>query len=284
MRSRQAESISDVILVLGKRLQSNQLTLEGRSRVEALPDYLQQFLLTKTALIFCGGVTQGQSVSEAALMHEYYQQLRGQEQPEPALTLLEDKSQTTVENIQNAARNIVDIATHQSEKSLKVHLVSNDYHLERIFQIQKLLNEQGLLGVLIGTCQKAGIELNISDELSDHACTSYPYNNKAGEVFLSVDELTVYRVYLEGLARKAFTDVKGVRRQQPYRIAKSAIAKLNDLVKEHEYLQKIKVLENLVETVDGQCGSDELMMAVGRFNKELTSLNRLVDPERANSY
>ena len=284
MRSRQVESISDVILVLGKRLQSNQLTLEGRSRVEALPDYLQPFLPTKTALIFCGGVTEGQSVSEAALMYEYYQQLRGQEQPEPALTLLEDKSQTTVENIQNAARNIVDIATHQSEKSIKVHLVSNNYHLERIFQIQKLLNEQGLLGVLIGTCQKAGIKLNISDELSDHACTSYPYKNKAGEVFLSVDELTVYRVYLEGLARKAFTDVKGVRRQQPYRIAKSAIAKLNGLVKEEEYLQKIKVLDNLVETVDGQCGSDDLMMAVDRFNKELTSLNRLVDPERANSY
>ncbi|UUM32728.1 YdcF family protein [Vibrio japonicus] len=281
MRSCQAENISDVILILGKRLQSNHLTAEGRSRVEALPKYLERFEPARTAIVFCGGVTEGQTRSEAREMLNYYQQLQGERGPQSAMIILEDQSQTTVENVKNAAQKIIEIADRQQLKAFNVHIVSNDYHLERILQIQSLLEEQGLLSSFIEQCQNSGITLSISENLNDHCSVPYPHSNRAGETFLALDELTVYRVYLEGLRRNAFEDIDGERRQQPYQIATSAISKLKVLVTEPNYLERINVVERI--TAKTALSNEELLSDLERFNKELTELNRLLDPERESS-
>lgn len=281
MRSRQLENISDVILVLGKRLQRDQLTVEGRSRVEALPKYLERFELSQTAIVFCGGVTEGQTKSEAREMLKYFQTLQGDSDSRSVMTILEEQSQTTVENVKNAANKIVEIAAHQRLKVFNIHLVSNDYHLERILQIQSIMEEQGLLSAFIQQCKSAGITLNISKNLSDHGAIPYPHSTPVGEQFLALDELTVYRVYLEGLKRHAFEDVDGVRRQQPYQIAQLAISKLKALITEPMYLERIELLEKITEKTS--VSLDDLDGDVELFNKELTELNRLLDPERVSS-
>ncbi|MDN3685627.1 ElyC/SanA/YdcF family protein [Vibrio sinaloensis] len=60
----------------------------------------------------------------------------------PAMILLEDASTNTMENFTNVANILL-------EKGIRgpvnISFVSNDYHLERLFQIQSLLDEQGLL-------------------------------------------------------------------------------------------------------------------------------------------
>lgn len=281
MRYGQPECIRDVILVLGKRLHRNQLTQEGRSRVEALPTYLEHFNPANTALIFCGGTTKGQKRSEAEAMFEHYQTLT--EHRDTAITVLEQQSKTTVENVTNAAEKIIEIANKQDEKSIRIHLVSNDYHLERIFQIQTLLNEQGLLGLLKGRCEQSGVTLLISNDLQQHACVPYPHHSRAGQIFLALDELTVYRVYLEGLTRRAFTDSDGTKRDQPYHIAMSAMSRLKSLVIEKECLQRIGGLERIIEHTLGHDEHVNLIKALAVFNQELTSLNRLMDPEQVNS-
>ena len=54
-------SINNLLIVLGKRLNENELTEEGISRVDALVKYLVESLNleshSSTAVAFCGGVT-----------------------------------------------------------------------------------------------------------------------------------------------------------------------------------------------------------------------------------
>lgn len=63
-------------VVLGKRLNSDALTVEGKSRVDGLLSALQCRENSSVLIVFCGGVTAGQTVSEAQRMHEYFQQQR----------------------------------------------------------------------------------------------------------------------------------------------------------------------------------------------------------------
>jgi len=51
---------------------------------------------------------------------------------------------------------------------LKVTFVSNDYHLKRIFEIQQLMDEQGLLRVLRERCAQHGVHLDIRHDLEAH--------------------------------------------------------------------------------------------------------------------
>ena len=60
--------LNKVVIILGKRLVHDQLSAEGRSRVEALLNVLNEFCFETTALVFCGGVTQRQTVSPSQIM------------------------------------------------------------------------------------------------------------------------------------------------------------------------------------------------------------------------
>ncbi len=133
--------IEHLVIVLGKRLQNSELTAEGRSRVDGLIGYISSNNMENTLMGFCGGITARQVRSEADVMHEYYvnQSSAVNLNVENIPILLEQHSTSTIENIRNLARELIDTDLVVENKAVKVTFVSNDYHLERIFEIQQYL-------------------------------------------------------------------------------------------------------------------------------------------------
>ncbi|MEX0335415.1 YdcF family protein [Vibrio tubiashii] len=271
-------NIINVVLVLGKRLFNNALTLEGRTRVEALTTAIQSLQLEQSAIIFCGGATDGQTQTEAQAMFDYFQPCYEGELP-PHI-ILEDTSTNTIENIQNAADKLISSQLCKSGQEVNVQFVSNDYHLKRIFEIQTLMDEQGLLRTLKSRCAESGLKLNIPMSLAVHVSVPYPHNNSLGQIFLRLDEVTTYRVYLEGVKSKTFSRSLEQVRRQPYQIATAAIQKLKHLLSEHNEEKTLALIENAVEKTSPSATLVEVVEQLRILDQCLTSLNRQYDPER----
>ncbi|WP_104048075.1 YdcF family protein [Vibrio jasicida] len=276
--------LNKVVIILGKRLVHDQLSAEGRSRVEALLNVLNEFCFETTALVFCGGVTQGQTVSEADAMYRYFYQLakaREIDFPEQQV-IIENRSLNTVQNMQNSAAELLRSGLCEAGQTIDVTLLSNDYHLERIIEIQTLMDEQGLLRVLKSRCAEMGVKLNISLDLLHHVSVPYPNTGVLAEAFLLFDELTTYRVYLEGVKRGAFERDLAEVRAKPLAIGLGAIEKLQALDLEPEVRGQIVDMKKAIEMTafDDSVVAAEQALAV--FHPILTTLNLQLDPE-ANS-
>ncbi|ELS9254572.1 YdcF family protein [Vibrio parahaemolyticus] len=275
--------LGNVVIVLGKRLVNNQLSAEGITRVEALAAKILEMPMENTALIFCGGKTQGQSISEADAMYAYFQTLNTSlAKPFPtSQTLLENRSLNTFENMRNAAKVLCESGLFPlpSQAAVEVILLSNAYHLVRILEIQTLMDEQGLLRVLKSQCASVGLDLHISLDIQKHISVPYPHQGPLAEAFLLLDELTTYRVYLEGVKSGAFQrDLTSVR-AQPLLRAKQAINQLRALPLEMDVLQQIAEMKKAIEMTafDESVATAERALEV--FHPILTALNRRLDPE-----
>ncbi|EJG1203401.1 YdcF family protein [Vibrio parahaemolyticus] len=275
--------LGNVVIVLGKRLVNNQLSAEGISRVEALAAKTREMPMENTALVFCGGKTQGQSISEADAMYAYFQTLNTSlAKPFPtSQILLENRSLNTFENMRNAAKVLCESGLFPlpSQAAVEVILLSNAYHLERILEIQTLMDEQGLLRVLKSQCASVGLDLHISLDIQKHISVPYPHQGPLAEAFLLLDELTTYRVYLEGVKSGAFQrDLTSVR-AQPLLRAKQAINQLRALPLEMDVLQQIAEMKKAIEMTafDESVATAERALEV--FHPILTALNRRLDPE-----
>ncbi|ENM5835145.1 YdcF family protein [Vibrio metoecus] len=271
-----------IFIVLGKRLNSDQLTLEGKSRVEGLISALQCHENQTALVVFCGGVTQRQSASEAQRMYEYFQtrcQQLALSLPHIQV-LLEQQSTSTVENIEHVAQVLLTSGHLRVGDTLTLTLVSNDYHLKRIFEIQQLMDEQGLLRTLDERCQQAGVRLNISRDLNAHISVPYPHRSQQGVRFLWVDELTTYRVFLEGVTVNAFQRSLEEVRQAPYQIAQTALAQLRrHCENEPIMLAQLALIATVVESEADLTTTASVGDLLAVLDTELTLLNRLCDPE-----
>ncbi|KQB06489.1 hypothetical protein CGT94_14840 [Vibrio metoecus] len=271
-----------IFIVLGKRLNSDQLTLEGKSRVEGLISALQCHENQTALVVFCGGVTQRQSASEAQRMYEYFQtrcQHLALSLPHVQV-LLEQQSTSTVENIEHVAQVLLTSGHLRVGDTLTLTLVSNDYHLKRIFEIQQLMDEQGLLRTLDERCQQAGVRLNISRDLNAHISVPYPHRSQQGVRFLWVDELTTYRVFLEGVTVNAFQRPLEEVRQAPYQIAQTALAQLRrHCENEPIMLAQLALVATVVESEADLTTTASVGDLLAVLDTELTLLNRLCDPE-----
>ncbi|EGQ8959444.1 YdcF family protein [Vibrio parahaemolyticus] len=275
--------LGNVVIVLGKRLVNNQLSAEGISRVEALAANIREMPMENTALVFCGGKTQGQSISEADAMYAYFQTLNTSlAKPFPtSQILLENRSLNTFENMRNAAKVLCESGLFPlpSQAAVEVILLSNAYHLERILEIQTLMDEQGLLRVLKSQCASVGLDLHISLDIQKHISVLYPHQGPQAEAFLLLDELTTYRVYLEGVKSGAFQrDLTSVR-AQPLLRAKQAINQLRALPLEMDVLQQIAEMKKAIEMTAFYESVATAERALEVFHPILTALNRRLDPE-----
>ncbi|YCO01381.1 YdcF family protein [Vibrio sp. VNB-15] len=273
--------LNKVVIILGKRLVHDQLSAEGRSRVEALLNVLNEFCFEATALVFCGGVTQGQTVSEADAMYRYFCQLAKAREigfPESQV-IIENRSLNTVQNMQNTAAELLRSGLCQTGQTIEVTLLSNDYHLERIIEIQTLMDEQGLLRVLKSRCAEMGVRLNIPLEFSHHISVPYPNTGTLAEAFLLLDELTTYRVYLEGVKRGAFKRELAKVRAKPLAIGLRAISQLQALDLAQDVQEQIADMKKAIEMTafDESVVAAEQALAV--FHPILTALNLWLDPE-----
>ncbi|MFA0055948.1 YdcF family protein [Vibrio echinoideorum] len=282
-------SINHLLIVLGKRLNENKLTDEGISRVDALVEYLAELLVEEsnqqTAVAFCGGVIKGQTTSEADAMHQYFRILESQREYPFSLgaILLEQSSTNTVENIQNLASEMIESGLFTRGQSLKVTFVSNYYHLQRIFEIQSLMDEQGLLKVLVEKCSALGIELQIDRQLEAHVAVPYPHQNTQGQLFLLMDVLTTYRVYLEGVSAGTFKRDLELVRGEPERLSSEALIAVKELVEGTSHFNIVDSLLPVLECCIQQTsvGTDikKVREYLALLDTNLTLLNRYLDPE-----
>ncbi|EMR38490.1 YdcF family protein [Vibrio harveyi] len=273
--------LNKVVIILGKRLVHDQLSAEGRSRVEALVSVLNQWDFESTALVFCGGVTQGQTISEADAMYQYFGQLakvRGIDFPDQQV-IIESRSLNTVQNMQNAAKELLKSGLCPMGQAIEVILLSNDYHLERIIEIQTLMDEQGLLRVLKSRCADMGIELTVSLDIAEHISVPYPNSGSQADAFLLFDELTTYRVYLEGVKNKAFKRDLAQVQAKPLAIALKAIEKLQTLPLTQDVKNQIAEMKKVIEMTAFDDSVFAAQQALAVFHPILTALNQRLDPE-----
>ncbi|WP_182034426.1 YdcF family protein [Vibrio diabolicus] len=275
--------LDNVVIVLGKRLVNSRLTVEGVTRVEALSNVIASLPTERTAIIFCGGLTQGQRISEADAMYSYFKSLNAAAvHPFPEhQVLLENRSLNTFQNMRYASRILCDSGLFQlwSARPVEVTLLSNDYHLERIIEIQTLMDEQGLLRVLKSECASMGVTLNLPLDINKHISVPYPHKGPVAAAFLLLDELTTYRVYLEGVKQGAFLRDLSVVRKKPLMIARHAIQQLLALPLDKDSLQQIEDMKKAIEitALDESVGAAEQALRI--VHPILTALNRRLDPE-----
>lgn len=111
---------SDVILVLGCRLYGSNLSPFLQARLDRAIILNQNYPVKY--FVVSGGQGKGESKSEASVMKEYLTN-RGIDSRK---ILIEDRSNSTKENIENYAKILQQINIHQ------VTIVSNKYHLYRV--------------------------------------------------------------------------------------------------------------------------------------------------------
>lgn len=274
-------NVKQVILVLGKRLVNSRLSAEGRSRVDALASFATRFDFSESAVAFCGGTLAGQKMSEAQAMAQRFDThfpSLALSIP-PAHIILEDRSRNTVENIENAAHQLITAGLCSTHQTVDFSLVSNDYHLARIIEIQKMMPEQGLLSTLEQRCQKAGLAVSISLEQSKHCSVRYPHVGEQAQAFLLLDELTNYRVYLEGVVAGVFTRPLERVRAQPHRIAEQAMLQLFALDCCQRYRAQLSRLSAIITQSSTERSAALIKPLLLEFHPLLTQLNRQFDPE-----
>lgn len=298
----------ELLIVLGKRLSDDQLTEEGISRVVALIDVLAQNTNPDLVVVFSGGITANNTYSEAEKMHDLFVTLENQRalnHPTHAALnyhsiLLEKESRSTVENVQKVAEKVINREFVGLDRAVKVTFLSNDYHLQRLFEIQSWMDEQGLLRTLKEKSQQAGIQLSISYDIQDHYIVTYPHQCRSGELFLLLDNLTPYRVFLEGVMANAFARSLLVVANQPYRVAQVTLETLEERMRgETEYpllAMMLPVLKQLVnksmsvikksaahqqgiEAGLNESEAETVHHCLGLLDSNLTVLNRYLDPE-----
>lgn len=282
-------SINHLLIVLGKRLNENKLTDEGISRVDALFEYLAEPLVEEsnqqTAVAFCGGITKGQTLSEADAMHQYFRKLEKRREHPFFLgaILLEQHSTNTVENIQNLTSEMIASGLFTRGQSVQVTFVSNDYHLQRIFEIQSLMDEQGLLKVLVEKCSALGVELQIDRRLDAHVAVPYPHQSAQGQLFLLMDVLTTYRVYLEGVCAGAFKRDLELVRREPERLSLEALITAKELVGRSSDFDIVEsllpALERCIQQTSVGTDIKKVREYLALLDTNLTLLNRYLDPE-----
>ena len=278
-------SIKNLVVVLGKRLNKNELTAEGQGRVEAAIDYLVSRSNDEVAVAFCGGVTPGQTLSEAEVMYEYFLQLESQLESPLSIQarLLEKKSTNTIENIQNLALELIESGLFENGQQLNVIFVSNDYHLQRIFEIQSLMDAQGLLKVLEERCGQLGVSLNIERDIEQHVVVPYPHRTVQGQLFLLTDSLTTYRVYLEGTVAGRFDGQEQQTRKIPAQLGLDAIDKATQLSESGQFSllnSLLPLLLNCIEETPVGTDKEKVREYLALLDTNLTLLNRYLDPEQ----
>ncbi|ENI4486894.1 YdcF family protein [Vibrio fluvialis] len=275
-----------LILALGKRLVNNQLTLEGESRVSALVEWLAARQFAHPIIGFCGGCTDGQHVSEASAMAEAFIQqcLKRGLNPSEMTLVLEQESTNTIENIECMAQALIEKGIFTTGSDIDVIFASNDYHLKRIFEIQSLMDEQGLLRVLKQRCAEHGLNLHIDSSLGHHILAPYPYCCDRAALFLLMDEITPYRVYLEGVVGGVFQRPLALVREVPFSLAENAISLAQTLCQQRgegaDVLTALFEIERTMLETTPDAPVDQVQHALRILHPHLTRLNRHFDPEQ----
>ena len=118
----------DYVIVLGARLYGDIPSPTLKFRLNSALDYLEDYSDPK--VIVTGGQGSGESITEALAMKTYLEN-KGVNSHQ---IILEDKSTSTFENLNNSIDKINELT---SNKDIKILIVSSDYHLFRAKMIAR---------------------------------------------------------------------------------------------------------------------------------------------------
>jgi len=232
----------------------------------------------------------GQKVPEAMAMFAEYRKRR-ERLPNTLVTgphFFDTTSGNSIQNIQNIGRELIESGLAQKGDHLNVNLASTDYHVERIIKIQQQMNEQGLLRVLEKTGQRLGIKIEIQRNMDAHVAAPFPYRTDLGRIYVEVDRLTIYRVYLEGVVKSAFKRELSRVRSQPRKEAVQAIDSIRSTVARKKafgkrrsqfILSSVSVIESIIDKTSATAEKSDVASLLVLYDRTLTMLNRYVDPE-----
>ncbi len=281
-------AINSLIMVLGKRLIDNQLTPEGRLRVDKLIETLYHGVGTAPLVMFCGGLTDGQHRSEAQAMADYFAECVAHNAlPADALPswLLEDNSTTSVENFYFAAKLLKQDppVNSDSRAPLHVQLLSSDYHLKRIFAVQDAIPSQGMLTYFKDTLASQGLEIKLSNNIGDHLSVASPYQGAQATLFLLTEQLTLYRVYLEGVLHGTVERLDQPLASRLLDDAKQTLAAMQVLTAQHGALRFAKrhvaKLDKALNAFSTPLSKTQLGAQLTAFHQPLKALNLASDPD-----
>lgn len=185
-----------VVIVLGKKLIRDQITVELATRVHELVKQLKAKKLKPDLVCFTGGKQPGGLVSEAVAGYTYFRQLCERDGVETTSFefYLDEHAKNSIENIRNVLAE-VKRRLGGTAGQCRFTLVSSDYHLRRLDEVHYLTSQQSLLSEL----EQAGLTW-------DYVQAPYPFHVSAdpvtawlAKINLLRDELTFVRVNLEGV-------------------------------------------------------------------------------------
>ena len=112
----------------------------------------------------------------------------------------------------------------------------------------------------------------------------YPHQGLYAQAFLLIDELTTYRVYLEGVVNKAFDRPLDDVRCLPEKLALHALSLLEALNLPVEIQDKLQSMKEVVLTTTSEFDCHAIESRLTYFHQTLTWLNRQLDPENQPNY
>lgn len=129
-----------VVVLFGKRLIRDQVSVEYAKRIVTLVKQLASRAIEPELICFTGGRTSGGCVSEAAAGYAFFRSVceeAGLDATQYSY-MLEEKSTNTLQNVQNVISALKRRCTPELISNCHFTLVSSDYHLIRLQEVHRL--------------------------------------------------------------------------------------------------------------------------------------------------
>lgn len=138
---------SHIVVVFGKRLIRDQVSVEYAKRIITLVKQLANGSLEPHIVCFTGGRAPNGQVSEAAAGYAFFRSVCEESgvNVDDYSYLLEEKSSNTVQNIQNIISNLRRRCNPEALTNCHFTLVSSDYHLIRLQEVHRLCVQESAL-------------------------------------------------------------------------------------------------------------------------------------------
>jgi uncharacterized SAM-binding protein YcdF (DUF218 family) len=307
-----------LIAVFGKRLIEDVITKEGLSRIIALVDYLNNAHAAKDDIIitFTGGRIDRHDISESETFRSTYYRYLYERQANFSQIIshpvrLDRKSTNTVENVQNIIEMMKNEGALEPGINLIVKLCSSGYHLDRLMAIHDLLPPKSILSIFETDelLEKTKTSVKLAGRNEHLRAFEDILVRSRGELYTAIDKLTLFRVLMEWaidnvrrIESKTLTEsklalhlekcIKELNEQQGFDACEKVFDETNLCFKRINHLLSANVLTDIpVEMIAGvikvmsdtvdRCRKNHtnLIHEYNLFNRLLTDINRVVDPD-----
>ncbi|CAM9774898.1 unnamed protein product [Chrysoparadoxa australica] len=197
-----------IAVLLGKHLVRDQVTLEYASRIRRLVQCIKNNVLKPNLVCFTGGRVGSNTIGDAAAGFVFFRQLSEHQEVDISEMsfFVEQESTCTKEAMKNVALEVLRLKGEEetktesdfSRRKLAITLISNEYHLSRISDVQRLSPRRSMLAPVVNIGASWALE---------YATYPYTFSNEEetyfrAKLYILMEELVPLLVNLQGLAEK----------------------------------------------------------------------------------